>query len=293
MDLDGILLLDKDEGMTSFEAVRKVKKILRVKKAGHSGTLDKAASGLLIVCLERATSVQNLFMSRFKRYRAILTLGQQTDTLDRYGIVVKNAEIPLLTEDTVREVFRGFMGKTLQVPPLYSAIHRNGERLYRRALSGERPEVPPREVEIRELSLLMLEPRRISFEVLASKGTYIRSLGRDIAGALGTCGYLTYLRRLEIGPFRVEDAVRIEEIDERVRILSLDEALSDLPQISLDPGKLMLVYNGIPPSMLLPEEQQQKLDSGLYRMVCQGMLVAIVEKDTQLEYFRVFRNAMN
>jgi tRNA pseudouridine55 synthase len=293
MDLDGILLLDKDEGMTSFEAVRKVKKLLGAKKAGHSGTLDKSASGLLIVCLERATSVQNLFMSRFKRYRAILTLGQETDTLDRYGIVVKNEEIPILTEDRVGEVFRGFMGKTQQVPPLYSAIHQNGKRLYRRVLSGERPEVPPREVEIRELRLLKLEPGRISFEVLASKGTYIRSLGRDIAGALGSCGYLTYLRRFQIGPFRVEDAVRIEEIDEQVRILSLEEALSDLPQISLGSEKLMRVYNGVPPAVLLPEAQLQKLDPGLYRMVCQGMLVAIVEKDATLEYFRVFRNAMN
>jgi tRNA pseudouridine55 synthase len=252
MDLDGILLLDKDEGMTSFEAVRKVKKLLGAKKAGHSGTLDKSASGLLIVCLERATSVQNLFMSRFKQYRAILTLGQETDTLDRYGIVVKNEEIPILTEDRVGEVFRGFMGKTLQVPPLYSAIHQNGKRLYRRVLSGERPEVSPREVEIRELRLLKLEPGRISFEVLASKGTYIRSLGRDIAGALGSCGYLTYLRRFQIGPFRVEDAVRIEEIDEQVRILSLEEALSDLPQISLGSEKLMRVYNGVPPAVLLP-----------------------------------------
>ncbi|KPJ87194.1 MAG: hypothetical protein AMS17_09250, partial [Spirochaetes bacterium DG_61] len=118
MGLDGILLLDKHEGMTSFEAVRKVKMLLGVGKAGHTGTLDKAASGLLIICLDRATAIQNLLMGCFKRYRATLLLGEETDTLDRYGKVIKTEKVPPLTEEIILGVLRRFKGKNLQVPPI-------------------------------------------------------------------------------------------------------------------------------------------------------------------------------
>jgi tRNA pseudouridine55 synthase len=293
MALDGVLLIDKDEGMTSFEAVRKVKGALRVKKAGHSGTLDKAASGLLIVCLGRATAIQDLLMKRFKRYHATLALGQETDTLDRYGRVVRTADVPHLTETDVRKVLHRFTGKVRQVPPLFSAIHHEGKRLYRRALSGELPQIPAREIEIRELSLLGMEKGSIRFEVCASKGAYIRSLGRDIAAALGSCGYLTCLRRLQIGRFSVDDAYRVNDITDRIMVLSIQEALSDLPQLTLAPANVEGVRNGLPLQKVLSAQERQRLEKGYFRIVSGGELVAIVENDAALRYFRVFSGMKN
>ena len=293
MGLDGILLLDKHEGMTSFEAVRKVKMLLGVGKAGHTGTLDKAASGLLIICLDRATAIQNLLMGCFNRYRATLLLGEETDTLDRYGKVIKTEKVPPLTEEIILGVLRRFKGKNLQVPPIFSAIHQNGKRLYRRALTGEIVSPNPREIEIRELSLLHLEKERIIFEVLASKGTYVRSLGRDIARSLDTCGYLTELRRLAIGRFTVEKSLKINEVSDRTQVMPIEEVLSDLPKIVINPERLNGIYAGVPPLKLIPELDIDTLFPGYYRVISGERLVAIFTKDETLRYFRVFRDVKN
>jgi tRNA pseudouridine55 synthase len=292
MDINGILLLDKEVGMTSFEAVRKIKQLLNVKKAGHAGTLDKAASGLLILCLGKATGVQNLLMSAFKRYRATGLLGFETDTLDKYGKVIKSESIGLISPENIQNILKKFVGKMLQVPPYYSALHKNGKRLYRRALDGERVEIEPREIEIKELCLLGVKKDSFTFEVLASKGTYIRALGRDIAHALGTCGYLADLRRLEIGRFSVENAVKLHEIDKSTRIISVQEALSDIPQITVDADKLTRIRDGVPPVKVLSDKQWQALNPGYYRIKYEDMLLAIIEKNKTLRYFKVFNDPL-
>jgi len=311
--VDGVLLLDKEEGMTSFEAVRKVRGKLGIKKAGHAGTLDKAASGLLLVCINGATAVQNILMGNSKRYRAVVQLGTETDTLDRYGRITRKEAVPALTTEKIERTLDGFRGRILQTPPLFSAIHHEGERLYKRALKGERPPVRPREVVIHELMLAGFTDDTIEIEVYASKGTYVRSLGRDIAGSLDTCGSLLTLRRLQIGIFSVADAVRLPEIDGPGAVIPLAKALSYLPAVEVGEKEASMVLNGIPPgralrrglpgcSPLETDSLRETVDPHhFFRVMSDGRLIAIViqgegpdavpgvKPGTALRYFKVFK----
>jgi len=288
VDLDGIILIDKDEGITSFNAVQKVKRFFGVKKAGHAGTLDKAASGLLIVCVNRATSAQNLFMSVFKRYRATLVFGKETDTLDRYGTIVKTSETRKYSDNEINEVLNMFLGKTLQEPPLFSAIHKDGERLYKRALKGEKIDIDPREIEIKELNILDRNGNSLTFEVLSSKGTYIRSLGRDIARELGSCGYLTKLRRLESGHFSVENAVQLSALNKETAIIPLNEALKDIPQIEVSRDLVPLVYQGVSIVKIFSTDELDRLKNGFNRVTFENRLIAIIKQEGNPSYYKVF-----
>jgi len=287
MSLDGILLIDKKEGMTSFQVVKRVKSYLGVNKAGHSGTLDKAATGLLIVCVNRATSVQSIFMQEFKRYEAELCQGIQTDTLDSYGKVVKRCEIRNYNNREVQEVFAKFLGSIEQVPPVYSAIHKNGLRLYQRARMGQKVKAGARKVSIKELKLLENRNGFIRFEAEVSKGTYIRSLARDIATELGTCAYLFSLRRTEIGPFRVEKAVEVGDVKAH-HIIPLKKALNHLPGVEIEERKADLLIKGIPLNRLFPSELLDSIPEGYSRFTSRGNLLAIVEKKDRIRYFKVF-----
>jgi tRNA pseudouridine55 synthase len=288
--LDGIVLIDKDEGMTSFETVRKTKSRLQATKAGHAGTLDKAASGLLIVLINRATALQNILMSNSKRYRATIQLGTETDTLDRYGRITKKKEVGTLSASGIERVLEGFQGEILQIPPLFSAIHHNGERLYKKALKGERPDVKPRRVVIEELGLAEHGETRLTIEVLASKGTYVRSLGRDIAEALGTCGYLSSLRRLEIGPFSVEDAVKLDETAGGITVTPLGEAFGYLPGMEVGDREASMILNGVPPVRVFSSWEEDTGSARFFRVLFQNRLIAIIEKGDSLRYFKVFKD---
>jgi tRNA pseudouridine55 synthase len=289
VDIDGIMLVDKDEGMTSFEVVRKLKACLKVKKAGHTGTLDKAASGLLIVCINKASAVQSILMINDKLYRAIISLGKETDTLDRYGRVVKEEKVEEYSENRVRTVLERYTGRISQIPPAYSAIHHKGERLYKKALRGDVPHITPREVEIKTLRLLKNEIGEVTIEVCASKGTYIRSLARDIANSLGTCGHLASLRRLEIGPFSVNEALRLEEIVDRSQVMPLGKALEYLPQVAVNQEEAKKILNGFPPETVFDGAQTPE-DTVFFRVLWGKRLIAIIEKGTSLKYFKVFGN---
>ncbi len=289
MDVDGILLVDKEEGRTSFETVKKVKKNLGVKKAGHAGTLDKFASGLLIVCINRGTSVQDLLMSQFKTYRAQIYLGLETDTLDRYGKLVKTGPLCEMSRIPVEKVLSEFTGVIDQIPPAFSAIRYGGKRLYKRALDGESVDIKPRTVEIRRIRCLDVERNRIQIEVDCSKGTYIRSLARDVAESLGTCGYLQGLRRLSIGRFSVHDAYMPEEIDMSVPIMPLYEALAHYPGFEVTGEQLPFIYNGVPIEKLIPADHPIRRLNGYVRLLHAERLVALVEAGKKLRYYRVFR----
>lgn len=290
MDLDGIIIIDKDEGLTSFEVVRKVKSRLKAKKAGHAGTLDKAASGILIMCINRATVVQSILMNHFKRYRATILLGIETDTLDRYGKVVKTAKVNRYSNDKINRVLKGFTGKIKQRPPAFSAIHQNGERLYKRALKGEKLDPKPRDIEIRELVLLENKENKITIEVFASKGTYIRSLARDIAFSLGTCGHLAQLRRLEVGPFSVQGAVKMDEVSDYTCLIPLNEALNYIPLIEVTGEEALMVQNGVPPEKIFLEKKLLSLEERYFRLVFHAKLIAIIEKGHTLRYYKVFKD---
>lgn len=303
MDLDGILLIDKRVGYTSFETVERVRKKICARKAGHTGTLDKAASGLLIVCINRGTVVQQLFTSEFKVYRAEIVFGLETDTLDRYGRIIRTGTVRCFKNGEIESVLGQFKGRGFQIPPEFSAIHLHGKRLYRKVLNGERVEIAPREIEIENIVLMRNMGSGIRIEVCASKGTYIRALSRDIASNLGTCGYVAYLRRIKIGPFSVDQALSPDEVTPSTSIIPLDEAIKHLPYIELGQEFAPFVLRGLPLRKILKKsvdctlktsgmrfkEDLFKKPYGFIRVICEGKLLAIVRGDEAFSYVRVLK----
>ncbi|MBL37499.1 MAG: tRNA pseudouridine(55) synthase TruB [Xanthomonadales bacterium] len=237
----GILLLDKPLGLTSNAALSRAKRILGIRKAGHTGALDPLATGLLPLCFGQATKVSAFLLDADKGYLADVVLGETTASGDAEGEVVERREVPEISRAALEEVLDEFRGPIDQVPPMYSALKHKGRRLHDLARAGIEVERKPRRVTIHRLEVLAFESPRLSLRVNSSKGTYIRSLAMDIGERLGCGAHLTGLRRESSGPFSLADAVslsRLEEMDStqaRVLLLPPDAALTDLPQVSLDP----------------------------------------------------------
>ncbi|MDD2903312.1 MAG: tRNA pseudouridine(55) synthase TruB, partial [Syntrophales bacterium] len=207
--LSGILLIDKPAGPSSFEVVRRVRKALKVRKAGHGGTLDPFATGLLLLCIGEATKLVPFLMPEPKTYRAQVKLGEETDTQDLTGqVVARSEELPAPAQ--VYEAAAGFVGEIEQVPPMYSALRHQGKRLYQLARRGETVEVKPRKVTIYSLEVLEVDLPRVRLQVRCSPGTYIRTLAADLGQALGCGAHLAALRRLAVGPFKVAEALALE-----------------------------------------------------------------------------------
>lgn len=211
--MDGLLLLDKPKGITSYKAVECVKRILGVRKAGHAGTLDPLATGLLIVCLNTATKMVPKFMSLDKEYEFVMLLGRETTTDDVEGEVIREVDVFDDVGQRLREVVQRFIGEIEQVPPSFSAIKCGGTPLYKLARRGKAVVPPSRRVFIHNLDIKRISGRRIFGRVVCSKGTYIRALCRDIGRALGVGGCLEELRRTSVGCFRVEDAIGLMELE--------------------------------------------------------------------------------
>ncbi len=202
--IEGIILLDKPQGQTSFQALSHIKRKLGTRKVGHAGTLDKFADGLLVVLAGRVTRLAGLATAMDKEYVATFTFGRQTDTLDPEGAVV--AEGPLPSQQDLEAVLPSFTGRIQQVPPAYSAVHVGGKRAYEAVRKGETVVLAPREVTIHNIRLVSFVPPLATLQVVCSKGTYIRSLARDMAARLASCAFVSALRRTRIGGFRVEEA---------------------------------------------------------------------------------------
>lgn len=199
-----ILLMDKEEDITSFSSLSKVKKEYRGEKVGHAGTLDKFASGLMIVMVGGATKLNPVFSSFSKRYTARIKFGSETDTLDREGKVIAVSDhVP--SREEIENVLPSFLGAQKQIPPVYSAIHVDGKRAYREARKDREIVMPEREIFISSINLISFSGDEAVIDTAVSKGTYIRSLSRDIALRCGSRGYLTDLRRTEVGPFTLWD----------------------------------------------------------------------------------------
>lgn len=211
--MDGILNLNKPLKMTSQTAVTRVKRALGAKKAGHAGTLDPDATGVLLICLNKATRLFDTLQTHDKEYVTTLTLGVETDTYDAAGAVVERRDVPALAPSDIEAVLDEFRGDILQVPPMYSALKRGGQPLYKLARKGETVEREARRVRISELELLSVALPEIRLRVVCSKGTYIRSLAHDIGERLECGGHLSALTRTRSGPFRVEDALSLSEIE--------------------------------------------------------------------------------
>lgn len=206
------MLLDKPDGLTSNRALQRVRHALSAAKAGHAGTLDPMATGMLPLCFGQATKTCGLILGARKAYRARLCLGAATDTGDAQGAVVSRAEVPALDAETVRRVFTDLEGASDQIPPMVSALKHEGERLYELARRGESVPRAARRIELYRLELVALAGPDIEFEVECSKGTYVRVLAEDVAARLGTVGHLEALRRLWVAPFESEPMVTLEEI---------------------------------------------------------------------------------
>ena len=261
-DRSGIVLVDKPEGMSSFAVVSRIRKILNIKKAGHAGTLDPFATGLLVIAVGKATRVLRYLENDNKEYRAVMVLGKITSTGDTEGEAVggkmpDEAELALLSEGDfgkVREAVMGMVGEITQVPSAYSAIKIAGRPAYDYARKGQDVEIPARQVTIHNITIekIAVEEGTISVEmtVSCSKGTYIRTLCEDIGNALGYGAYCRSLRRLRSGGFTIDEACTLEEIEEKERCGDLSstreevEAMRNLPRIEVTKKEAQDLRNG-------------------------------------------------
>jgi len=242
-----VINLDKPAHITSQQAVVKVKRLLGVKKAGHAGTLDPIATGILIVCLNEATKITRFLADLDKEYIVQLKLGERTDTYDSTGRIVETKTPDFIQEDDIQSILRRFAGCIQQIPPMYSAVKIGGSPLYKLARKGIFVDRPVRNVCIHEAELLSYHPPFVNARITCSKGTYIRTLCDDIGNALGTGAHMTSLTRSRVGNFRLEDAVPLAKLpDTEDRFYAMDEALAHLREVRLDRDAWQKAKNGVP-----------------------------------------------
>jgi tRNA pseudouridine55 synthase len=288
----GVLVIDKPAGITSFEVVKAVRRALRIKKAGHTGTLDPLATGVLPVCLGEATKIAGLLLAEDKSYQATMRFGLETDTLDSTGRVLAEHDPSAVNQSALESLLPTFLGSQQQTPPAFSAIRCQGQRAYQRARRGETVELAPREVRIDRLELLRWDPPDLVFLVDCSKGTFIRSFAADLGRKLGCGAVLSGLRRLRSGPFDLEQAVPLDRVAAcaetgELRLLSMDQALGHLPGVDLSAPQVGQVRQGQPIIVGDPA-----LGAGLIRLRWREELIALGEqRDEKIWPKRVFVSA--
>jgi tRNA pseudouridine55 synthase len=243
MEIDGLLIVDKPEGLTSLEVVKAIKSRLQVKRAGHIGTLDPFATGVLPVAINEGTRLIPFLRDEPKEYEAIVKLGEETSTDDPTGEVISRKPWGDVTHGQIQAVFQSFRGKIRQIPPMFSAVKIGGKPLYELARKGIEVERKEREVEIFNLRFTEIDLPRIGFRVSCSKGTYVRTLGKDMGRMIGCGAHLLQLRRVQSGPFSLDRAIPWKTVkdlpageDLRPWVISLRDALSDLPELIGDEG---------------------------------------------------------
>ena len=239
---NGFLLIDKDPGMTSSRVVQIVKKKFQFKKVGHLGTLDPMATGLLILAINRGTKFSSLLLESHKSYAAEVTLGIQTDTDDAEGEKILSRPVTCNNEQT-KQMLLSFLGSSKQKPPIYSALKVNGKPMYKYARQGVKVEKASRNIEIQTIENISINLPRVSFEVSCSKGTYIRSIARDLGELLGCGGHLSALKRLTQQDFLLKDAKKIDEINE-LDIIPLELAFNHLESVNIPEEQFKKFING-------------------------------------------------
>ena len=249
-NVHGILLLDKRLGVSSNRALQEVRRLFNANKAGHTGSLDPLATGLLPLCFGEATKVSALMLDDNKRYQVVIQLGVMTDTGDAEGIVIETKPVPDLSVDEIQACLKTFMGEIEQIPPMYSALKYNGKKLYELAREGKTVERKARHICIFDLKILDYCKDRLALEVFCSKGSYIRSLAEDIGHTLGCGGTVKALRRLEAGLFSIEHAKTIEQLtamneqDLFQCLINVDKPLEALPAVQLSAEQAVLIKYG-------------------------------------------------
>jgi len=275
--ISGLLLIDKPAGITSFDVVRRVRRALKVRKVGHLGTLDPFATGLLPLALEEATKLAQFLLEEPKTYLATLTLGVETDTQDLTGRVTAESD-RLPSPEEVHQAATRFVGEIEQVPPSYSAVHHQGERLYKLARRGEAVEVPPRQVVIYRLEVMEAALPQVTVRVECGKGTYIRTLAHDLGRALGCGAHLVALTRLAVGAFRLEEALPLDLIEKRAdlgdihrRLIPLAQCLPRYQAVRVDRQEAWRLAQG----QTLPWPEPGPAAGEKVRVVAEGSLVAV------------------
>jgi tRNA pseudouridine55 synthase len=281
MAINGWIILDKPIGLGSTQAVSAVKRALREAgepktRVGHGGTLDPLANGVLPIAIGEATKVAGRMLDATKQYAFTIRFGEETDTLDAEGQVVATSDVHP-TAEQIANILPLFTGPTEQVPPVYSALKIDGKAAYARARAGEDVQIKPRQVTIQELRLISASGSEATFLATVSKGTYIRSLARDIARALNSVGHVTMLRRTRAGPFTLEQAISLDFLSEAAKarrligaVLPLEAALDDIPALPITPDQAQLLRFG---QRLVGFPEQP----GLQLAVQDGRPVALVE----------------
>jgi tRNA pseudouridine55 synthase len=281
-----IACINKPEGPSSFAVVQAVKKILGEKKAGHIGTLDPLAEGVLPICLNGSTRIIQFLVNLTKVYKATLVLGSSTDTQDRTGNVLTSADASNITEQQVREALQDMVGEQLQMPPMFSAKKKDGVPLYKLARNGISVDREPVPINIFSIEFLGKEGNEVSFRAHCSSGTYIRTLCHDVGENLGCGGHMGHLVREQVGSFRIENSISLEDLktahaDANVteRLHAMDGALDFLPEIKISTKQIQSIINGISLSRSSVESYPEEFKPGMNIRVTNGnsRLIAIVE----------------
>ena len=270
--MNGIIVINKSKGCTSHDIVKRAKRILN-EKVGHTGTLDPNATGVLPLLVGKGTQISKYIINHDKTYEVILQLGTKTDTADGEGNILETGEVSeeSLQQINIDKVFKSLIGKQNQVPPMYSAIKVNGKKLYEYARRGEHVEIQPRTIEIYNIELIRtdLQNKTIEFRVYCSKGTYIRTLCENIAERLHTIGYMKELNRIKVGEFKIEDSIRIEELEKNIHnnFITIEEYFDKSKSIELDNKRLQLFLNGV--------QLTWKLEDGVYKIYSDSQFIGI------------------
>lgn len=266
--MDGVIIINKPKNYTSHDVVNIVKKTLNTSKVGHAGTLDPNAAGVLPILVGKATKISKYLIEHNKTYIAELALGEKRSTGDAEGNVIEIKEVPILIKEQIQEVLNSFSGKQKQTPPIYSSIKINGKKAYEYARRGQIIDIPPREIEIKNIKFISFEDNTITFKVECSKGTYIRVLCEDIAEKLGTVGFMKNLCRTKVDEFSIDNAIDLEQLkNDNIQIINIEQIFEKKPFIKLDERKTRLFLNGV--------KLATKNEDGIYRIYSNKKFIGI------------------
>jgi tRNA pseudouridine55 synthase len=282
--VSGVLVVDKPVGLTSHDVVQIIRRGTGIRRAGHTGTLDPRASGVLVILVGPAVRLSEYVSASDKRYQATIRLGASTDTYDAEGVITSSTEVGDITEERFEDVLQHFVGQIEQVPPPYSAVKVKGRKAYEMARKGEEVDLEPRTIEVYSLEVLEWAPPEAVIDVYCSSGTYVRSLAHDLGRELGTGAHLVGLRRTKSGRFTLRDAVPLRRLQEAFDagnwyrfLIPAAEALSDWPMVELNADQVELIRHG----HRIPSDSGEK---GWARGVSeQGDLVALLEVDEEAQ----------
>ena len=294
--MDGIINVRKEKGFTSFDVVAKLRGILKMKKIGHTGTLDPDAEGVLPVCIGKATRVCDLLTDKDKVYEAVMLLGKETDTQDMTGTILKESEVNFSIEE-VKQCIESFVGEYAQIPPMYSALKVGGKKLYELAREGKTVERKARNVMIHSIKILCVDLPRVEMEVSCSIGTYIRTLCHDIGEKLGVGGCMESLLRVQVGRFVLADSLRLSEIQKAKEdgnlekiLQSIDSVFEQYRAVWIRPDQEKRLQNGN--SFRKPDRSQNYDDQEMVRVYdSNGHFAAVyryVEKDHEFRIVKMF-----